>query len=38
MNKRSEYIPTRAELDQLEHADKPMPRPVLSVLMAYAKM
>ena len=38
MNKRSEYIPTRTELDQLEHANMPLPRPVLSVLMAYAKM
>ena len=38
MNKRGEYIPTRTELDQLEHANMPLPRPVLSVLMAYAKM
>ena len=38
MNKRSEYILSTEELDQLEHADKPMPRPVLSVLMAYSKM
>ena len=38
MNKHSEYIPTRTELDQLEHVNMPLPRPVLSVLMAYAKM
>ncbi|MBC8257500.1 MAG: NAD-glutamate dehydrogenase [SAR324 cluster bacterium] len=38
LNKRSEYIPSRSELDQLEQAKMPLPRPVLSVLMAYAKM
>ncbi|MED5403884.1 MAG: NAD-glutamate dehydrogenase domain-containing protein [SAR324 cluster bacterium] len=38
MNKRSEYIPSRGELDQLEQVNMPLPRPVLSVLMAYAKM
>jgi glutamate dehydrogenase len=38
MNKRSEYIPSRGDLDQLEQLNMPLPRPVLSVLMAYAKM
>ncbi|MDE0792965.1 MAG: NAD-glutamate dehydrogenase [SAR324 cluster bacterium] len=38
MNKRSEYIPSSGELDQLEHLKRPLPRPVLAVLMAYAKM
>ncbi len=38
MNKRSEFIPSRGELDQLEQVKMPLPRPVLSVLMAYAKM
>ncbi len=38
LNKRSEFIPTRAELDQLEHSRQPMSRPVLAVLQAYTKM
>jgi glutamate dehydrogenase len=38
MNKRSEYIPSRGELDHLENVNMPLPRPVLSVLMAYSKM
>ncbi len=38
MNKRIEKIPSWSELNQLENADMPLPRPVLCVLMAYSKM
>ena len=38
MNKRIENIPSWSDLNQLENADMPLPRPVLSVLMAYSKM
>ena len=38
MNKRIEHIPSWSELNQLENADMPLPRPVLCVLMAYSKM
>ena len=38
LNKRSEYIPSRSELDQYEQSKQPIPRPVLAVLQAYAKM
>ena len=38
LNKRSEYIPSRNELDQYEQSKQPIPRSVLAVLQAYAKM
>jgi glutamate dehydrogenase len=38
MNSRSEYIPTPKDLDQLEQAGLPMPRPVLAVMQSYVKM
>ena len=38
MNKRSEQIPSNSELNHLEQVNMPLPRPVLSILMAYAKM
>ena len=34
MNSRSEYIPTPKDLDQLEQAGLPMPRPVLAVMQS----
>ncbi len=38
LDDRSEYIPTRGELERMEEATEPIPRPILSILQAYVKM
>ncbi|MBF0237836.1 MAG: NAD-glutamate dehydrogenase [SAR324 cluster bacterium] len=38
MSRRSEFIPIPSELAKLEHEKAPLPRPVLAVVLAYAKM